>query len=118
MTENPPPVIVYGTPTCPMVPPVRHMLSQAGVAYEYIDITRDADARDQVLLINDGNASVPTLVFADGSTLTEPSTPALQRKLGQFGYHIPWHARLLANWGLILIGLGVLLALLTALGIA
>ena len=36
--------------------------------------------------INHGNASVPTLVFPDGSSLTEPKLDALSRKLDALGY--------------------------------
>lgn len=79
-------VIVYGNITCPMVAPVRGVLERAGVAFEYVDIGQDAEARQRVMAINQGNASVPTLVFADGSTLTEPSMGQLKRKLGQLGY--------------------------------
>jgi hypothetical protein len=35
----------------------------------------------RVVEINAGNESVPTLVFADGSTLTEPSRKALMARL-------------------------------------
>ena len=38
--------------------------------------------------INHGNASVPTLVFPDGSTLTEPSDQALRQKLNGFGFEV------------------------------
>ena len=38
--------------------------------------------------INHGNASVPTLVFPDGSTLTEPSDQALRQKLNGLGFEV------------------------------
>lgn len=70
-----------------MVPPVLHALEAAQVSYEYIDIRRD-DGEGRVIVreINHGNESVPTLVFPDGSTLTEPSLGALRNKLAQSGY--------------------------------
>ncbi len=80
---------MYGTPTCPMVPPVRGMLERAQVIFDYINITEDAESRGKVMAINDGNASVPTLIFPDGSTLTEPSTAVLQKKLKSLGYTVP-----------------------------
>jgi mycoredoxin len=79
-------VILYGSPTCAMVAPVRGVLERAAVEFEYVDIMRDEAARQQVLAINGGNASVPTLVFTDGSSLTEPSLSQLKRKLGKLGY--------------------------------
>ena len=71
-----------------MVPPVRNMLKRASAEFEYIDISRNADARQRVLDINNGNASVPTLVFNDGSTLTEPSGTQLKAALEQRGFAI------------------------------
>lgn len=82
-------VMMYGTPTCPMVPPVRGMLNRAQVAFEYVNIAEDAESRGKVMAVNDGNASVPTLIFPDGSTLTEPSTAVLQKKLVALGYSVP-----------------------------
>jgi hypothetical protein len=39
--------------------------------------------------INGGYESVPTLVFTDGSTLTEPSNEAIQIRLESLGYGLP-----------------------------
>lgn len=88
MTQNEK-VMMYGTPTCPMVPPVRGMLNRAQVSFDYVNITEDPESRGKVMAINDGNASVPTLVFPDGSTLTEPSITVLRQKLESLGYTIP-----------------------------
>ena len=79
-------LILYGTPTCPMVPPVRGMLERAKVDFEYINIREDSEGRERVRQINNGNESVPTLLFSDGSTLTEPSTKELKGKLETLGY--------------------------------
>jgi mycoredoxin len=79
-------IILYGSPTCAAVAPVRGILERAGAAFEYVDILRDEDGRQRVLEINKGYASVPTLVFADGSSLTEPSPEQLKRKLRRLGY--------------------------------
>ena len=77
---------VYGTPTCPMVIPVRGILDRAGVPFAYVDISKDETGRLVVKSINNGNESVPTLVFTDGSTLTEPSSKQLEAKLRTLGY--------------------------------
>lgn len=81
-------LIVYGSPTCLMVLPVKGMLHRAKAPFEYIDISRDSGGRRRVQEINNGYESVPTLVFADGSTLTEPSRGELRNKLEQLGYVI------------------------------
>ena len=81
-------LIMYGTPTCPMVPPVRGVLNRAQVEFDYVNIMEDATGSARVKEINNGNASVPTLVFPDGSTLTEPSTAVLRQKLEALGYEV------------------------------
>jgi mycoredoxin len=81
-------IILYGTPICPMVPPVRGMLERSQADFEYINIHQDSDGRERVRQINNGNESVPTLVFSDGSTLTEPSTEELKGKLEALGYQV------------------------------
>lgn len=85
MTEK---TIVYGTPVCPMVAPVRNLLDRAAVPYDYINIFGDTEARASVREINAGNESVPTLRFSDGSTLTEPSLTELEAKLQALGHQI------------------------------
>lgn len=84
----PDPIIFYGSSVCPMVPPVRQTLQRARVPFEYINISFDATSRHRVMEINHGNASVPTLVFPDGSTLTEPSDQELRGKLNALGYAV------------------------------
>ncbi|HRI56092.1 MAG TPA: glutaredoxin domain-containing protein [Anaerolineae bacterium] len=91
MTEK---IVLYGSLTCAMAPPVRNILDRAGAAYDYIDITVDRAARQRVIEINRGYASVPTLVFADGSTLTEPKESELMARLERMGYQVPP-----ATWG-------------------
>lgn len=81
-------IIVYGSPVCAMVPPVRRMLEQAEAEFEYIDIYVCAEAKERVREINNGYQSVPTLVFPDGSILTEPSRRELGAKLESLGYQI------------------------------
>ncbi len=79
-------VILYGHSFCPQVHPVRATLEHSGVAYNYVDIHKDEAGRSRVQEINAGNESVPTLVFADGSTLTEPSRVTLLAHLDSLEY--------------------------------
>ncbi len=81
-------IIVYGSPVCAMVPPVRRTLERANVDFEYIDIYFSEEARTRISEINSGYQSVPTLVFPDGSTLTEPSILELTTKLEILGYEV------------------------------
>ncbi|HYD34467.1 MAG TPA: glutaredoxin domain-containing protein [Vitreimonas sp.] len=52
-----------------------------GKAFQEINIEDDEVAAEKVIEINNGYRSVPTLVFNDGSTLTEPSVMELEKKL-------------------------------------
>ena len=81
-------IILYGHATCPNVGPIKGLLKLSKVDFSYVDIHKDEAGLTAVLSINDGYASVPTLVFPDGSTLTEPSTAVLKAKLAQFGYKV------------------------------
>jgi len=105
-------VIVYGHPACPAVGPVKAMLRQVRVDFDYVNIRQDHGAAARVREINASNESVPTLVFPDGSTLTEPSASTLKRKLEALGYRVTLWAWLLGNGWLILTGSIVLFAFL------
>ena len=72
-------------------------LRKYDIETETINISRDADAHQKVVEINNGFASVPTFVFPDGTTLTEPSMTRLAEKLG---LELNFKQKLLANFGL------------------
>lgn len=104
-------IMLYAYPTCPMVHPVRVMLDSAQVPYEYINIHQDDAGRRRVRDINQGYESVPTLVFPDGSTMTEPTGGQLQGKLESLGYTVPLRGRLQGYIPLLIIIL-ILLAMI------
>jgi mycoredoxin len=81
-------IVVYGSPACALVSSVRNALERADAVYEYVDIHNALEARERVREINRGYESVPTLVFPDGSTLTEPTRSELQAKLQSLGYEV------------------------------
>lgn len=81
-------IILYGRSNCFMVGKARRILDRANAEYQYIDIHRSEEARRRVRELNNGYESVPTLIFPDGSVLTEPSTETLQVKLEEYGYQI------------------------------
>jgi mycoredoxin len=110
-------IILYAHPACPSVYPVQGVLKQAKAEYEYINIYEDDAAREHVREINSGYESVPTLIFPDGSTLTEPSESQLRRKLQQMGYIVPFTAIITGNIGKLIILAGVVLALLRSMGV-
>ena len=78
-------LVVYGRPGCPMVPPVRALLDEAGVEYTYLDIRKDSDAAVRLRQLTGGFDSVPTVVLPGGRVLVEPGVVALRRALGEMG---------------------------------
>ena len=72
---------VYGTTWCPDCVRAKRVLTDKSVAFDWIDISNDEKARNYVEKVNNGNRSVPTIVFPDGSVLVEPSNRVLEDKL-------------------------------------
>lgn len=81
MTLNPSRITVYGTTWCPDCIRAVRFLKGEKIDYDWIDISRDDEARQVVMDINDGNRSVPTMIFPDGDILVEPSTKKLKKKI-------------------------------------
>ncbi len=74
-------IIVYGTAWCGDCHMATRFLDQHQVPYQWIDISEDGEARRYVERVNNGNRSVPTILFQDGSLLVEPSARELVSKL-------------------------------------
>jgi mycoredoxin len=72
---------VYGTTWCPDCVRAKRVLTDKSAPFEWIDISNDEKARVYVEKVNNGNRSVPTIVFPDGSVLVEPSNRVLEDKL-------------------------------------
>ena len=72
---------MYTTDWCGYCVRLKDGLHRAGIPYEEVNIERDPDAADLVMQVNGGNRTVPTLVFPDGSALTNPTIRQVQAKL-------------------------------------
>ncbi|MCB8983148.1 MAG: glutaredoxin family protein [Ardenticatenaceae bacterium] len=75
-------ITLYTSSYCGHARLVEEFLAEENIAAEVINITENPAAREKLMELNAGYASVPTLVFADGSKLTEPSIRDLRVKLG------------------------------------
>jgi glutaredoxin-like protein len=75
-------IIVYGTAWCGDCYRTRRFLDRHQIPYEWIDVDTDRRASAMVRTLNGGRRTVPTLVFPDGSVMTEPSDRELAHKLG------------------------------------
>lgn len=80
--DNADKLIVYSTSWCPDCHRSKRLLDKHAVEYVEVDIDDHPEAVPIVLHVNDGKRKVPTIVFPDGSTLSEPSDRTLAEKVG------------------------------------
>ncbi|MFN2466317.1 MAG: glutaredoxin family protein [Candidatus Dormibacteria bacterium] len=73
--------LVYSTRWCSDCRLAKRVFAEHGVEYDEIDIDEHPDAVAEVLRINHGMRSVPTIIFPDGTVLVEPSRRELAEKL-------------------------------------
>ena len=71
---------MYATTWCGDCRMAKRWFDAHGIPYDYINIETDERAAAEVLLLNRGMRSVPTIVFPDGSVLVEPSARELAAK--------------------------------------
>ncbi len=72
---------IYSTPWCGYCHRLMKQLDRERVSYRSVDIERDPAAADYVMTVNGGNQTVPTVVFADGTALTNPSLNQVTERL-------------------------------------
>jgi mycoredoxin len=72
---------IYSTTWCGYCSRLMKQLDREGVSYVTVDIEQDPAAADYVRSVNGGNQTVPTVVFADGTALTNPSVAQVKDKL-------------------------------------
>ncbi|MBX9642072.1 MAG: mycoredoxin Mrx1 [Mycobacteriaceae bacterium] len=72
---------IYTTSWCGYCFRLKTALKAQGIAYDEVDIEQDTAAADFVGSVNGGNRTVPTVKFADGSTMTNPSVSQVKAKL-------------------------------------
>jgi mycoredoxin len=72
---------MYSTRWCGYCYRLKSQLDRAGIAHRVVDIERDPAAAAFVESVNAGNQTVPTVRFADGTTMTNPPLKAIIRKL-------------------------------------
>jgi glutaredoxin-like protein len=74
---------MYSTPWCGYCRRLKGILNRDGITFDEVDIEADPASADLVMSLNDGNATVPTLVFADGSSLTNPHPNEVKAKIAE-----------------------------------
>ena len=81
MTDSPD-ITVYGAFWCPDCRRSKSFLGEHQIPYNWVDIEENKAGEQVVIEANQGKRRIPTIVFGDGSTLTNPSNAELEQKLG------------------------------------
>jgi mycoredoxin len=72
---------MYTTSWCGFCARLKTALKSEGIRWTEVDIESEPAAAEFVMSVNRGNQTVPTMKFADGSTLTNPSAREVKAKL-------------------------------------
>ena len=75
------PVTMFTTTWCGYCVRLKKLMQREGIEYAEVDIEQDASAAELVMQANGGNRTVPTLLFADGTALTNPSIDQVNAQL-------------------------------------
>src|ERR1700753_4202052 len=81
--EAPVPLTMYTTTWCGFCKNLKRQLAKVGVEMDEVAIERDPEAAKFAESVNGGNQTVPTPLFADGSTMCNPSAAQVQKKLAE-----------------------------------
>jgi len=73
---------MFSTPWCGYCHRLKGQLTREGIEFTEVDIEADPESATLVEQANGGAQTVPTLLFPDGSTLTNPSVAQVKEKLG------------------------------------
>jgi mycoredoxin len=73
---------IYSTEWCGYCHRLMRQLDREGVGYTLVNIEDDPEAADFVMSVNGGNRTVPTVLFRDGTALTNPTLAEVLHKVG------------------------------------
>jgi mycoredoxin len=74
-------VTMFSTTWCGYCRVLKKALDREGIAYSEVNIEHHPDAADFVTKVNNGNQTVPTVLFPDGSAVTNPSVTEVKARL-------------------------------------
>ena len=72
---------MYTTDWCGYCVRLKDGLERENIGYDEVNIEREPTAAQTVMAVNGGNRTVPTLVFPDGTALTNPTLREIKQKL-------------------------------------
>ena len=74
---------LYTTSWCPFCTRLKKLLGEKGIGFTEIDVEADAEAAAFVESVNGGNRVVPTALYSDGTTATNPRASEVRDKLAE-----------------------------------
>ncbi|HEY7324977.1 MAG TPA: mycoredoxin [Streptosporangiaceae bacterium] len=74
---------MYTTTWCAFCRRLKRQLAAEGIEMAEVNIEEVPGAAEYVMSVNGGNQTVPTLVFPDGSTMTNPSAAEVKQRLSE-----------------------------------
>ncbi len=72
---------MYSTPWCGYCHRLAAQMDREGISYTVVDIEQDPAAAEYVASVNGGNRTVPTVLFPDGTALTNPTITQVKEQL-------------------------------------
>ncbi|MBM3744008.1 MAG: mycoredoxin [Actinobacteria bacterium] len=76
---------MYSTSWCGYCKRLKSQLNDLGITFDEVNIEEVPGTAEIVEKVNNGNQTVPTLVFSDGTAMTNPSAKQVQEKLQTLG---------------------------------
>lgn len=74
---------MFTTTWCGFCRNLKSQLARAGIEMAEVDIERDPAAAQYVMSVNGGNQTVPTVLFPDGTSMTNPSAKQVKARLDE-----------------------------------
>lgn len=74
-------ITMFSTEWCGYCKRLKRQLDDAGITYAEVNIEEQPETAAIVAAVNDGNHTVPTVIYPDGSTATNPSLADVQFQL-------------------------------------
>lgn len=74
-------ITMFSTEWCGYCKRLKKMLDSEGIGFTEVDIERTPGTPELVEALNDGNRTVPTVIFPDGSAATNPSLTEVKARL-------------------------------------
>jgi mycoredoxin len=81
------PLTMYTTRWCAFCRRLKSQLARDGIEVTEVDIEADPAAAEYVMTVNGGFQTVPTVLFPDGSALTNPSAATVREHLRELAAH-------------------------------